>query len=71
MNDMIIFPIHSCGSALGNTALGTVFLDIGGQNPHPREISRSERVVFPNASLLSAVYGFGYNTNIVLKGFTG
>ena len=30
----------------------------GVQNPRPREISRAEGDVFPNASLLSAVYGY-------------
>ena len=49
----------SLGIVLGNTALGTVFLDtlpkmgLGVQNPYAWEISRSSRDVFPNTFLLS------------------
>ena len=59
-NDMIFrdhifqYTPSSLGSVLGNTVLGTVFLDIF----RPWEISRSSGDVFPNTSLLSAVYGY-------------
>ena len=39
---------------------------LGVQNPRPREISRASGDVFPNTSLLSAVYG--YNKSSLTEG---
>ena len=50
--------IGGCGIIIKHHSPSGNLSGLGVQNPRPREISRASGDVYPNTSLLSAVYGY-------------